>query len=704
MQGANQQSLEQFLGAPPASSAQLQAVAATAAPAGSQLESYLGAPSPQVMAQAQTQQGMQYPTAGPLNQAINQAVPAVQNIPVVGNTIADMLRGAQATNFMGPGVPMSLMQGVGQGVQSALSGAVSLANVPWIRNAIPGLNMISGNIPNIPNPQALQNPISPATAFMGNVASSALLPEAKVLDAASSAIPLAAKVAPIVNTAATGAGYGALYGNANGNTAGAGQIAASALMPTAIQGLFKAPAAAATLGMKGLSYLANKGSNDLLTPAQVAVRSAQVGNAPVSFGSMVNSPTLNWMYNRVMGTIIPFSGVANQMRKTVDAFNNQGQNVTQQLLGNTAPEDVPSSIASEIKNNFQTNKTNASNMYEDAINTADSNNFNLVSTPNVNAYLQKEQQDNTIPEGLENIASSYLDGSAFKRNADNIVPLRQAQSMISSLGTQAASIASNPKGDQNQARWLYGLQGALDSDIEANLQGSPALGKYQQARAYFSNNVAPYKSPQIYPIAKGYVDNPQNLSNVLAKNQTPQIRTVVNQLSPESKNLTLYDLFDNASKKDEEGNQVTDAARLSNAYSSLSPNATNLLASPQIQNEFNKLATLKNVTQAAQLKINAPYTGGRTPEYLSAGAGLGGMYALAHHPALLPLIPAAIGANRMGARFLESPGLRQAYINQSVPRLTNPNSIFGKGVNILKQGANAPVMSNLMNQIYGSQS
>lgn len=667
------------------------------------------------MANANTQSapqgGPQYPTNGPINQAINQVAPALQNIPLIGNTAADMLRGYQAT---GVPLPMSFTQGVGQGVQGALSGAVSLYNkLPSSLQGVAGLPSTQGNLPNVPNPQALQNPISPATAFVGNMASSMALPgDLGAVTKAASLLPKAPGVlnalAPIADRALTGAGYGMLYGSANGNTPTAGSILASAAIPAGLPALAKVPAQLGTLGLKGLGYLASKDTNDLLTPAEVATRSNQIGNAPVPFGSVVNSPTLNWLYNK-MGTVIPFSGINTQMRSTLGAFDNQGQNVTKQLLGNTDPENAASTLASEIKSTYNTNKTSVKQDYNAATQEADNPTtpmappFNLHSAPTLDSFIAKTNAQNAVPDQVSNVLSQLQDRSIFNPDVDGNITLQKAQNVKATLGKTAARLRLNPE-TQFEASTLSQAHDALDSDIQNQLQTNPtALGLYQKANQNFIKNIVPYRDPSIFKVANGTVDNPQNLSSVLANNQNSKIRQVVNQLSPEGKNLTLYDLFDNASKKDENGNQVTNAARLSNAYSSLSPNATNLLASPNIQNEFNKLATLKNVTQAAQLKVNAPYTGGRGPEFLKSAGGLAaGGYIAMHNPALLTGVPGLIAANRIGARFLESPQLRQAYVNQYLPRITNPNSLAGRSVNALVRAPRPAIIANALAQ--GNQS
>jgi hypothetical protein len=612
-------------------------------------------------------------------------------------------------NFLG-GVPAALgsyagsaIRGAAQGIANLGTGAINLQErlyAPLFGKPVPA--PMSVNLD--------QNDPNPLTSEAGNLASSFIpgMPEVSGAEEAARLVGNVApkigsflsKAAPAINTAATGAGYGAVYGSANGNTPTAGSIAASAALPLGLQGAIKAPAAGIEFGLQKLAARSANPGSPLLTPQDAAQRLSLIGeNNPVSFGTFINSKPLEKTYQSTMASA-PFSGVMPKLENSVAATDTQADSINKMLLGNTAPSDVNTNIAAEIKSNFSTNKNTASNMYEDAIKTADSNNFNLVSTPNVNAYLQKEQLDNTIPSGLESLAESYSNGNAFKRDSNNIVSLRQAQSQISSLGTQAASIASNPKEDQTKARWLYGLQNALDNDIQVNLQGSPAQAKYLQARAYFANNVAPYKSPQIYPIAKGYVDNPQNLSGVLAKNQTPQIRTVAQQLSPQGKNLVLKDLFDNADSKDEQGKQITNASKLSNAYSNLSQNATDLLASPDVQNEFNKLKALKSVSDSARLAINPPYTGGRLENMLKSLGWLGaGAYAgLKSTGAVIPTITGALGANRGVARFMESPQLKQAYINQSLPRITNPNSIAGKAVNGLGALADPRLIANAIGQ------
>jgi hypothetical protein len=397
------------------------------------------------------------------------------------------------------------------------------------------------------------------------------------------------------------------------------------------------------------------------------------------------------------------------MRKTIGSFDDQGQNITQQLLGNTAPEDVASTLASEIKNNYNTNRISVKQDYQTAIQAADNPKatpltpaarpFTLSSTPTLDSFIAKTNDENAVPDQVSGVLKQLQDRSIFNPNVDGQISLQKAQNVKAMLGKTAARFRLNPE-TQFEASTLSQAHDALDSDIQSQLQQNnpAALTLYQKANENFAQNVAPYRDPSIFPVATGKVDNPQNLSGTLAKNQTPKIRQVVNQLSPQAKNLTLYDLFDNASKKDENGNQVTNAARLSNSYSSLSPNATNLLASSAIQNEFNKLATLKNVTQAAQLKVNPPFTGGKTPEFLSAGLGAAGAMTLLHNPMLAPVVPAVIAANRIGARFLESPELKQAYINQSLPRITNPNSIAGKAVNGLGALADPRLIANALSQ------
>jgi hypothetical protein len=56
----------------------------------------------------------------------------------------------------------------------------------------------------------------------------------------------------------------------------------------------------------------------------------------------------------------------------------------------------------------------------------------------------------------------------------------------------------------------------------------------------------------------------------------------------------------------------------------------------------------------------------------------------------------------MAARFLESPQLKQAYVNQYLPRITNPSSLVGRGVNALSAMPRPAMIANALAQ--GNQS
>lgn len=324
-------------------------------------------------AQSAPQGGPQYPTAGPINQAINQAVPALQNmnIPLVSNTAADMLRGYQAT---GVPLPMSLMQGIGQGVQGALSGAVSLYNkLPSSLQGIPGLPSTQGNLPNVPNPQALQNPISPATAFVGNMASSMMLPgDLGAVTKAASLLPkspgIVNALAPVADRALTGAGYGALYGSANGNTPTAGSILASAAIPAAapyaIAGAqnvlngnaIKAVARPVTNFIMG--NLQNRGlsrGSPLLNPQAVPAQQEAIGNTPASIGEFINSPKLTGEYNKM--TQQPFSGQDQVMQNKLQDVKEMGNNLMDELTPNIPLSKINPTILDGLRD-AQTNVQN----------------------------------------------------------------------------------------------------------------------------------------------------------------------------------------------------------------------------------------------------------------------------------------------------------------------------------------------------------
>lgn len=254
-------------------------------------------------------------------------------------------------------------------------------------------------------------------------------------------------------------------------------------------------------------------------PTQGAIQGAEMG-----FGATAIPGGIGSVYSKIKSAISP-GAYADQFLAHIGNGNSL--------------QDNAKSLATDIRNAFQTQKENASDLYNPIFdNYSSANIYDSVNLPTAKyPALPDKYTENYTPD-INDLHQAFVDNPTLQ-NAHNLQSqlgseIRNYQNMYAK-GTLSTADRINM---QNYQR----AQNAVLDDTNNYLNAQqPGLGdKYQEANAYYATNVAPYMShPTLSKIATGEVDYPKNINTIFAK-PTPQIQKVVQDIGPQANNKILY--------------------------------------------------------------------------------------------------------------------------------------------------------------------
>lgn len=424
-----------------------------------------------------------------------------------------------------------------------------------------------------------------------------------------------------------------------------------------------------------LAKKATKPGSIMRSPSEAAQYMQAAGDTPVDFGSLINHPGLAKKYNNVL-KFSPFSDVADKQQALVGENENRASNILDNLLGNTNEADIHPTLVNSIKDNLEANKANASALYNNVFDQAEKRGIKATDFTNtanaIQSILDKENDPNNLSEKIpQNILSKlqknlakYKDSSNYDNEPDSI---EDVHNFASDLGEQEFDAKMS---DKNHLSSLYSkLKNAVDQDLSKNLENSGAsdlLDQYNAAKENYAQNVAPYRTVQLRKQILGKADN-KKIVNLLKQSQYSR---VLNDLSPEDKNLMAYDLMKGAKVDRPEGGIYTSPQKLQSNFQKIPAAIKKPVLSKQITDQLNNAGMINRLAKYATPAVNTPSTGLLGGENIINSLKDVGLLSLGASDKKFGIpILGTLGYNTALGKLLGSNALKNAYINPATSNL-----------------------------------
>lgn len=322
--------------------------------------------------------------------------------------------------------------------------------------------------------------------------------------------------------------------------------------------------------------------------------------------------------------------------------NKKANDFIQNLLGENSFSNSHLPVLNEIRNNYSAAQNASNSQYSNILKQAADQGY--TGTKQFPGISVATGEKTIVPNNFQNevtgidLAPYSKDIQKllkpFSEKINNNMSFKDAHELQSELGTQGAKLRTSADGsDRYLGGELLGLRDTLKNDITGSLLANNDTGlaqQYQEASNFFKNNVAPYRENSTIRnvvLKKGSQEvNPATIGNVLKKDDG-SILPIVNQLSPESKNLLLANQLKTATQElPGKGSQLerqTDAEKLINAYGKLDNKGFSDLRTPEANQVIASL--LRDVSRksiADKLKT----FGGYGLAAATGALGVGGAY------------------------------------------------------------------------------
>lgn len=315
-----------------------------------------------------------------------------------------------------------------------------------------------------------------------------------------------------VNSGNGGLAYS--LGNIAGNTLGfmgGGEILDAARVAT--EGAPVIGGIASALGGNGLSGVARRAIGSGLYGA-VSNQNNRVSNAGIGAGLSVATDAI--------------PGIAGLGASASEYFQPQkySQKIIQGLSGGQNMQDATKSVLAAVKNSYEAQKGNASDLYDSVRDNIPSGSIYAPISEKDTAIFGTPNKQGAYQNLPDNITDNYTSTlQDMHNNFINNPTFANAHSLQSELGATTRQLQSGIQpqtiGSLNSINALNSARGALKSDMNTFLgQQSPELQQsYKDASDYFQDNVVPYRTnPKIFSIAQGEMTNvkPTSLANIFA--------------------------------------------------------------------------------------------------------------------------------------------------------------------------------------------
>lgn len=564
-------------------------------------------------------------------------------------------------------------QGVGQTEEDFLRGAGNLG--------INLANALGANISPFEKAKISDKADIPIAATAGEIGASLALPSLGIAKKVKSvsAIPKALK--SILGNSAEGAAYGSIFGASNPDSdikqnAGIGALAG--VGGSALEGLLKLPSAVVNKYVKNLSEKASHGL--IRTPEEVADISEKVapivGDARLDFGSLLGDKESSRYYHSALENT--FGGgkkVKINQYKLIGAADKEADKILSDLRGGVDFEDVPEALTSRVRDLKNLYTSNARDMFNSITKDAEERGLVIPDLPKSKAYaaqILKEERDvlasgikgelrNTLRKlGVEPI-NVNKEGSQSKGTEYS-----KAHFSHSNLGKLGDELAA--KQEYRSASVANKLQEKLREDIEDALSASgnkDLFDRWQAAKTYFSNNVAPFRQKSLTKILAEEKPNSQLAKELISGKN----KAVLGMLDQDTRNLIGHEQFSKYLKDNGIGDKSISVNNLMNAYNRLINQRNEAILPPAIQKRIESLNALNKSIGEARITVNTPPTGRINKPLIKDAQKYGAVLSagVLGSPLLAALgVGAKYGIDKAAEKALTSNFLRNAYINQGV--------------------------------------
>lgn len=437
-----------------------------------------------------------------------------------------------------------------------------------------------------------------------------------------------------------------------------------------------------------IGKLSKKGAGKLSQEAlEQRIASIPEGTRP-SIGDVTGNKSAQFIYHNILGAI-PFSGIPEKTSNFVNAVKGKAGSMANNLLGGSSEESLPSDIASSVKDAEKRVRAQTRRNYKYRDKLANDAGVTFEELPNVTKFAkdkideisEKPEQflttiDDATVKDLGKIAKKdFIPAKVAGDDSELVLPadmqkqvksksakrdysIQNVHRFRSDLLKKAAALEEN--GDKTNASIYSSLAENLDKDIDKNVSdkgGEELKNAHADAQKYFKENRLPFiKNKSVRNILKDKY-NEKTIHEALLKLEN---KGVLKNLSQSDKNKILYSKLKGALRPNEVGALESNPYPLFNKYNQLEDAQKARLVTPEIDDEFKKLASLGKIAEEPMKQEANAYTGGRTFKNLLGG----GFYAELARKALSGDLPGAVtdavlapAAARLLGNKLDSPEL-----------------------------------------------
>jgi hypothetical protein len=313
----------------------------------------------------------------------------------------------------------------------------------------------------------------------------------------------------------------------------------------------------------------------------------------------------------------------------------EGKNLIQNLLGNTKIDKAHQPVLDELRKNYSSTVKNSNENYGLLKKLAKERGYYGQSSLE-RAMGQKNAKSIEAQSSLNDIDKLPIKDDPledFVKKFKEMPSFENAHNMQSRLGSEGRYLLTSPDKIQKSlgAKYLNirkdFVNDILDS-FKKNKDSDLAQG-YRNATSWHKQNVVPYEKNRSINqvVTKRDLEevNPENIHNTLTKDDE-SVKRVVQDLSPQSKNLMIAKKLSPAIEQSETQGMNVDPQKLMQQLSKINTGKFNKLLSPEnrdlIRNLEEQLQFDRKYKEPA--KKGLKYAGG-----LGLGAaGLGGLYGL----------------------------------------------------------------------------
>lgn len=316
-----------------------------------------------------------------------------------------------------------------------------------------------------------------------------------------------------------------------------------------------------TGGLGALGGGASAGISKLLNPSTYIKPGTSIdklkeniriaGNTDTPIGDVVESPYLKRFYENILSKN-PFSGVDEKMSDTAKMITDNGNNILNKYLKNTAPEEVDDEIGKSLfkahikQQNLKNSLYNKSEELANGEGAFRKNALNLEfpefseNVRKYNSIINDKEFLQYDPE-LKNILKKIM---TYKGN----VTLKDANVLSGKLNSLSREHGASPSpDDRNLSKIFKELGSSLKGDIRKSIENSgnkELKESYEKAESNYKKNFVPFLDKDIYKFTHGDKSAEDILQTFIktgnASDKGGKLSKLMSKLDPRTQDLVKY--------------------------------------------------------------------------------------------------------------------------------------------------------------------